>query len=96
MGEFTFDCEFCETTVRTTNDESLKERGKTHLEAHHRDDLTGAFVEQMAGESCRNGCGYAFPVDVEAVAGFECPNCDHDHFRSFLDRYLYWRIERRQ
>lgn len=93
MGGFTFDCEFCETTTRTTTVETLKDRGKTHLEAHHRADLTDPFVEQMAGEQCRDGCGYVFPVGVEGVAGFECPSCDHDHFQSFLDRYLYWRIE---
>lgn len=93
MDDFAFDCEFCETSVRAESVEAVKDRGTTHLETHHREDLTEPFVGQMAGEQCREGCGYTFPVGVAEVAGFECPNCDHDHFPSFLKRYLYWRIE---
>ena len=90
---FRFDCEFCGETLRATTDEAIRDDGVAHLEADHSADLRTAFAEEFGGSDCRNDCGYAFPVGVDEVAGFACPDCGHDHFRWFARRYLYWRIE---
>lgn len=90
---FRFDCEFCEDTISATTVEALKGRGRSHLEANHRTELAEPFAEARAGEPCENDCGYVFPDALDDVAGFECPECGHDHFPAFLERYLYWRIE---
>lgn len=90
---FTYECEFCDETLRTETAAALKERATTHLEVHHYDDLVPTFAEKRGGDDCRNGCGYVFPTAVEEVAGFECPDCGRDHFGSFARRYLYWQIE---
>lgn len=93
LSGFAYDCEFCDETLRTETAEALKEQGTTHLEVHHYDDLLPAFAERWGGDGCRNDCGYAFPTAVGEVAGFDCPECGHDHFPSFARRYLYWQIE---
>lgn len=90
---FRFDCEFCDETFRTATAAEIKERGVAHLEADHRADLATVFARRAGGDDCRNGCGYAFPAAVEDVAGFDCPECGHDHFPGFVRRYLYWEIE---
>lgn len=90
---FRFDCEFCEKALGAATAETVKSWGTSHLEANHYDDLLTVFAGKIGGDGCRNGCGYVFPDDVETVAGFECPECEHDHFPSFARRYLYWQIE---
>lgn len=90
---FRFDCEFCDEMLRTETETTIKSEGAAHLEDRHSTDLVEAFAEKARGSGCENDCGYVFPADVEEVAGFDCPACGHDHSRSFVRRYLYWRIE---
>ena len=71
----------------------MKDCGTAHLEDDHYDELAELFPGSYAGESCRDDCGYIFSVGVDEVAGFDCPDCGHDHFASFVRRYVYWRIE---
>lgn len=90
---FQFDCKFCEKTLGAATAKAVKSWGTSHLEANHYSDLRKVFARKIGGDGCRNDCGYVFPVEVEAVAGFDCPECGHDHFQSFVRRYLYWEIE---
>ncbi|WP_435180293.1 hypothetical protein [Halorussus sp. AFM4] len=92
--EFRFGCGFCETTVRADTAAALKERGTTHLVTDHRSDLAAEFGPTVAGEPCREGCGYVFPDTLDEVAGVTCPDCGHDPVPNFARQYLYWQIER--
>ncbi|MFC4451883.1 hypothetical protein [Halorussus aquaticus] len=87
-----FDCPFCEEELQTPTIEAIRDRGRTHLEIH-RTDLLAEFANRERGKACQNDCGYVFPVGVDEVAGFECPECGYDNFEKFAHRYLYWQIE---
>lgn len=90
---FRFDCTFCEEVFQSDSAERLKDRSRAHLETHEDAELLPAFADTYGGNDCRDDCGYVFPVGVEEVSGFDCPNCGHDNFQSFAERYLYWEIE---
>lgn len=92
MG-FQFDCMFCEATFETAEVEALKEDARSHLQTDHYDELEDVFAVAVGGEECHNDCGYVFPTDIERAVGFDCPRCGHDHFPSFVRRYVFWRIE---
>lgn len=89
---FKFDCDYCDEILQTTTIEAMRDHGTTHLEAH-KDTLIEVFAEQSRGKHCQNDCGYRFPVGVDEVAGFDCPECGYDNFEAFSHRYLYWQIE---
>ncbi|MFC4552062.1 MULTISPECIES: hypothetical protein [Halorussus] len=93
MGGFQLDCAFCDTVIRDATSERVKGRSRTHLEDEHRDELLAEFATTFRGKKCQNGCGYVYPVGVDEVAGYDCPDCGHDHFSSFVQQYLYWQIE---
>lgn len=88
----TFDCAFCEEILHAPTVEAMKDHGTAHLETH-KDALLAVFAAKERGKDCQNGCGYVFPVGVDEVAGFDCPECGHDNFAAFAHRYLYWQIE---
>lgn len=90
MTAFQFDCDFCETTVQTSDVDTLREQAQTHLETHTTE-LTPVFAEQLAGEACWNNCSYVFPDDANGNR-FECSSCGHDHWPELLQQYVYWRI----
>lgn len=87
------DCPFCPTTIDADTVPEVKERGKEHLRSEHYDEFETRFTEEHSGQRCLDGCGYTYPKSVEEVAGFDCPECGHDHFEPFATRYLYWQIE---
>lgn len=93
MPGFRFDCDLCDETFRAATVEPLKATGRDHLDGDHDSELAEEFGEIYGGEPCRNDCGYVFPADAEEVAGFDCPECGHDNFSEFADRYLFWKIE---
>lgn len=95
MTEFKFDCRFCEEVIETPTASAVKDRGVTHLEDHHQNDMKDVFSVAFGGKGCQNDCGYTFPVGVDEVADYECPECSHDHFPSFVQNYVYWRIEQK-
>lgn len=93
MEGFKLDCAFCDEILQTATIEAVKDQGETHLEDHHESKLVDAFTDMCGGTECRNGCGYVFPVDGSDVAGYDCPECGHDHCPAFIQQYIFWRIE---
>ncbi|NHN57617.1 MULTISPECIES: hypothetical protein [Halorussus] len=94
MTGYSFKCIFCDTVIENDVADGVKDDARTHLE-DHRTDLEDVFSLAFGGTNCHNDCGYVFPVGVDEVAGFDCPECGHDNFPSFVQQYIYWRIEAR-
>lgn len=92
MTAYEFDCAFCDTVIENDTADSVQKDAKTHL-GDHRSELEDVFPMAFGGTDCHNDCGYEFPVGVDEVTGFECPECGHDNFAPFVRQYVYWRIE---
>ncbi|WP_435180131.1 hypothetical protein [Halorussus sp. AFM4] len=92
MTGYSFDCTFCDTVIENDVADAVKDDARTHL-ADHRTELEDVFALAFGGTDCHNDCGYAFPVGVDEVTGFDCPECGHDNFPPFVQQYIYWRIE---
>jgi hypothetical protein len=89
---YQFACEYCDEVLRTETIDGMYERGARHL-GNHSNDLLKSFAERPQRNRCENDCGYAFPVGVDSVGGFECPKCAYDNFDSFARQNLYWGME---
>ena len=90
MSEFRFDCTFCDEVVTAAAPATVKTAVKSHLRDRHYDDLRTEF----GGADCSNGCGHVFSADDREGTGFDCPSCGRDNFGPFVERYVYWRIEK--
>lgn len=96
MSGFRFDCAFCDVSFEADTGTAVKREAKSHLADSHVDELEDVFAVAFGGNECENGCGFVYPDAVEDVVGYECPTCGHDNFPPFLERYVYWRIEKRE
>lgn len=84
-----WECDFCEEEFSATDEESLKEQGRVHIDNRHRDDLEDRFQRKWTGNDCNGNCGFRFPYESENHPGFECPECGFNHFNYYAGM-LVW------
>lgn len=92
MAMYGWNCTYCETLINGLTADVVKLEGRNHLESNHRQELASLFQEKWAGNGCQGDCGNRFHVDDDFM-GFNCSNCDHDHFNYFAGQHVWTGIE---
>ena len=93
LSSYRHDCKFCDDVLEGSTLDDVQAQGRSHLQEQHREEFQEVFVDKVSGRPCLNGCGYSFPSEAEDGTGFECPNCEYDHFAEIADRHIWWRVE---
>ena len=83
-------CKFCDSNVDAESIEDITRQGRAHLEEQHFGELEAMFEDEYDW-TCQGDCSNEFPVGDDT--GFDCPECGHDNFPDFADRYVWWQIQ---